>query len=171
MGLLKQLLVHSLAVCLILAPLAAHAEAVDDKFTQISPQSRLGGDEFVHGSGYGKILMRVMVFGAVPKQGIHYFPEGTDMLFALLYAGGYSETTKLNGITIRRRSSRELIKIDLEDLMADGLPIPKLIDGDVVNVPFNWRKSYQEVLFYTGMVTTLGTLLIGVAALISASKK
>ena len=150
--------------------MAAHAEAVDDKFTQISPQSRAGGDEMVHGAGYGKILMRVMVFGAVPRQGIHYYPEGTDLLFALLYAGGYQETTKLNGITIRRRNSRELINVDLEDLMDDGLPIPKLIDGDVINVPFNWRKSYQEILFYTSVISTLGTLLIGVAAIISARR-
>lgn len=151
--------------------MAAHAEAVDDKFTQISPQSTRGADEFIHGAGYGKILMRVMVFGAVPRQGIHYFPEGTDLLFALLYAGGYQETTKLNGITIRRRNSRELLTVNLEDLIEDGLPIPKLVDGDVVNVPFNWRKSYQEVLFYTSVITTLGTLLIGVAAIISSTTK
>ncbi len=171
MGLLKQFLVCTIIVCQILAPIAAHAEAVDDKFTQISPQSRAGGDEHIHGAGYGKILMRVMMFGAVPMQGIHYVPEGTDMLFALLYAGGYGETTKLNGITIRRRTSRELIKVDLEDLMEDGLPIPKLLDGDVVTVPFNWRKSYQEILFYTSVITTMGTLLIGIAALVSANKK
>ncbi len=171
MALTKQLFTCTLSLCLILAPMAAYAEAVDDKFTQISPQSRGGGDEQIHGAGYGKILMRVMVFGAVPRQGIHYFPEGTDLLFALLYAGGYQDTTKLNGITIRRRNAKELINIDLEDLVADGLPIPKLVDGDVVTIPFNWRKGYQEVLFYTSVISTIGTLLIGVAAIITSSKK
>ncbi len=84
--------------------------------------------------------------------------------------GGYGEMTKLNGITIRRRNSKELLTVDLEDLMEDGLPIPKLVDGDVITVPFNWRQSYQEILFYTGVITTLGTLLIGVAALINSTK-
>jgi hypothetical protein len=168
---LKSFVVHVLAFCLVLAPVAAHAEAVDDKFTQISPQGRAGGDEKIHGAGFGKILMRIMVFGAVPNQGIHYVPEGTDMFFLLLYCGGHSDNTKLDGITIRRRGAREIITVDLEDLMDENLPIPKLVDGDVVTVPFNWRKSYNDLLFYTGVIGTLSGLLVGVAALVTASKK
>ncbi|RAV23900.1 hypothetical protein DQE84_18485, partial [Staphylococcus warneri] len=81
-----------------------------------------------------------LIFGSVPVQGIHYMPEGTDLLFAILYAGGYGEMSSLNGITIRRRNQRALIEVDLEDLIEDGRPIPKLADGDIISVPFNWRK-------------------------------
>src|SRR5688572_16189856 len=96
----------------------ALAESVDDKFTQISPQGKADGN--IHGQSYGKILMRVIMFGAVSGQGVHYVPEGTDLLFAILYAGGKNDTTKLNGITIRRRNVQHLLEIDLEDIMDEG---------------------------------------------------
>jgi hypothetical protein len=143
----------------------AGAESVDDRFTQISPKHTLGGGEYIHGTGYGKILMRVMIFGAVPQQGIHYVPEGTDLLFALLYAGGYGSDTKLNGITIRRRGIQELLEIDLEDLLEEGKSVPKLADGDVINVPFNWRKDYQDFGYLTTVFTALTGLVISVVAL------
>lgn len=154
-------------LCFILAcpPQLAFGEAVDDQFTQITPKHSPGSGEFVHGQGYGKILMRVMVFGSVPQQGIHYVPEGTDLLFAILYAGGYGETTKLNGITIRRRNVKDLIEVDLEDLIADGRTIPKLLDGDIVSVPFNWKKDYQEFIFLTSIFTSLTSLVLAVVAL------
>lgn len=157
-------------ICVVLVTLLLchgtllRGEAVDDKFTQISPQSKTDGA--IHGAGYGKILMRVMMFGAVPSQGVHYMPEGTDLLFAILYAGGYNESTKLSAISIRRRNVKNLIEVDLEQLMENGDSIPKLLDGDVVNVPFNWRKNYQDLLFYTTVFTTLGTLALGIAAIV-----
>jgi hypothetical protein len=141
------------------------AESVDDRFTQITPSHSPGAGEYIHGQGYGKILVRVMLFGAVPQQGIHYVPEGTDILFALLYAGGYGEMTKLNGITIRRRGVQELLEIDLEDLIEEGKTIPKLADGDVVNVPYNWKKDYQEFQFFTTLLTSITSLVALVAVL------
>src|SRR4051794_9266079 len=89
------------------------AESVDDRFTQISPKHAPGAGEYVHGQGYGKILIRVMMFGAVPQQGVHYVPEGTDLLFGLIYAGGSADNAKLNGVTIRRRGIQELLEVDL----------------------------------------------------------
>lgn len=141
------------------------AEALDDKFTQISPRHVPGAGEYVHGQGYGKILIRVLIFGAVPTQGIHYVPEGTDLLFAIVYAGGYTDTTKLNGITVRRRDQNKLLEIDLEDLMKDGEPIPKLVDGDAITVPFNWRKDFSTILTITGFISSLTALTFSIIAL------
>ena len=162
MNILKKLLIVLAACSLSLHSVTVQAESVDDRFTQITPNHTLGSGEFIHGQGYGKILVRVMMFGAVPTQGIHYVPEGTDLLFAMLYAGGYSDNTKLNGITIRRRGIQELLEIDLEDLIEEGKSIPKLADGDVVNVPFNWRKDYQDFTFFMSVVSSLGVLVSAV---------
>ncbi len=137
-----------------------HAESIDDKFS--GPQGDVG---FIHGKGYGKVLMRILIFGAIPHQGVHYMPEGTDLLFGILYAGGYSDETKLNGINIRRRKVAELIEIDLEDVIADGREIPKLQDGDIVSIPFNWRKSYQEISFFVGLISAVSSLIISIVAL------
>jgi hypothetical protein len=152
-------------VAFLTVSLNVRGEAVDDKLTQISPDFKPGSGEYIHGTGYGKILMRVMMFGAVGAQGIHYFPEGTDLLFAILSSGGVGEQTKLNGTTIRRRNVKNLIEIDLEDLIEEGKAIPKLADGDVINVPFNWRRNYQQFMFYTQVLFSITGFLLAVVAL------
>ncbi len=152
-------------VAFLSASLHVHAEAVDDKLTQISPEFKPGAGEHIHGAGYGKILMRVMMFGAVGQQGIHYFPEGTDLLFSILATGGVSETTKLNGITIRRRAVKNLIEVDLDELVESGKSIPKLADGDVIRVPFNWRRDYQQFLFYTQVLFSISSFILAMVTL------
>lgn len=139
--------------------LTLRAESVDDQFTEISPSFRVGTGEFVHGQSYGKLLMRILILGAVPAQGIHYMPEGTDLMFGIIYAGGKADYTKMSGITIRRRGQKELIDIDLDNLIADGKAIPKLADGDIIDVPYNWRKGTQDILFWTGVFTALTGVL------------
>ncbi len=109
--------------------------------------------------------MRILLFGSIPTQGVHYMPEGTDLLFGILYAGGYGQESKLNGITIRRRKVSNLMEVDLEDVIAEGKEIPKLQDGDIINVPFNWRRTYQEIAFFSGIITAVSTLIISIVAL------
>ena len=141
------------------------AESVEDKFTQIAPSHSPGSGEFVHGQGYGKILIRVLLFGAVPQQGAHYFPEGTDLLFGILYAGGYTDDTKLDEITIRRRGVKDLVEVDLESVIDDGEKVPKLQDGDVVTVPFNWRKDVTTITTITGFITAMTGFTLSLIAL------
>jgi hypothetical protein len=159
------LLVWSICTSLLIAPTSIRAESVDDKLTQITPTFTPGAGEFIHGTGYGKILMRVMMFGAVPQQGIHYYPEGTDLLFAILYAGGYAEHTKLDGIKIRRRGQKDIISIDLQELMEDGEKVPKLMDGDVVDIPYNWRRDAATFSSVTGFLTAITTFTLAMVAL------
>lgn len=159
----------TISLCVICAFLSAslplHAESVDDKFTQISPQFSPGNGEYMHGQGYGKLLMRIIVLGAVPQQGVHYMPEGTDLMFAIIYCGGKGDQTKLNGIAIRRRNVPDVIKVNLEDLLEEGVPIPKLVDGDVVDVPYNWKKDYSEFMFISGVFTSVTALILAIIAL------
>jgi len=152
-------------VVIMLLPVSLRAEAIDDTFTQITPTHMPSTGEFVHGQGYGKVLMRIMFFGAVPSQGIHYVPEGTDLLFAMLYAGGYTDSTKLAGITIRRRNVKNLIEVDLEDLLDEGRSVPKLIDGDVVNVPFNWRRDMAMITMITGFISAMTGFTLSIVSL------
>jgi hypothetical protein len=154
-----------LVFCLVTPVSYVGAESVDEEFTHISPKHSPGGGEFVHGQGYGKILVRVLMFGAIPQQGIHYVPEGTDMLFGILYAGGYGDNTKMNNITVRRKGVPELIHVDLESIIEEGAAIPKLKDGDIVNVPYNWRRDYQEFMFFTSIFSSLTGLVISLAFL------
>ncbi len=161
---MRSLLSAVLVFCLVL-PAGLRAESIDDEFTHISPKHSPGAGEFVHGQGYNKILSRILMFGAIPQQGVHYVPEGTDLLFAILYAGGYSPETKLNRISIRRKHMSETIEVNLEELIEEGGAIPKLKDGDIVNVPFNWRNDYKEFLFFTSIFTSITGLVISIALL------
>jgi len=146
--------------------LPVYSESLSERYNVQTPVSGTdsGAGEYIHGANYGKLLIRILMFGAIPQQGIHHIPEGTDLLFAILYAGGYSNETKLNGIAIRRRDVKELMIVDLEDLIEDGKPIPKLMDGDIVNIPFNWRRDWADFQFITSMFVSVSTLLLSIYA-------
>jgi hypothetical protein len=149
----------------LILPPSARAESLGDNFSNISPALGPGGGEYVHGQKQGKILIRVLVFGSVGSQGIHYVPEGTDLLFAILYAGGYTDSSKLSGITIRRKNVKDVIDVDLEDLIADGKEVPKLIDGDVITVPYNWRRDITTITMITSFISSMTAFTLSVIAL------
>ncbi len=155
-------------ISLILSFLGAPVQVFADQteFTHVTPTKTFdGSSEFYHGSTQGKLLIRVMLMGAVQKQGIHYFPENTNLLDAILYSGGVSDTTKLNGITIRRKKQAELIDVELEDLVEDGEALPALVDGDIVTVPWNWRRDVATISLVTGFVSSLAAFGIAMVAL------
>lgn len=141
------------------------AEATSEQFSSVTPLHMGGGGEFVHGQRQGKLLIRVLMLGAIPQQGIHYVPEGTDVLFSILYSGGYQDTSRLNGIYIRRKNVRDLIDIPLEDLIADGSEVPKLMDGDIVTVPFNWRRDVATISLVTGFLSSMTAFTLSIIAL------
>lgn len=162
---LKKIIVSCVICSFLISTTEVRAESVEDKHTQIVPSHAPGSGEFVHGQGYGKILMRVLMFGSVPQQGVHYVPEGTDLLFGILYAGGYGDATKLNGIQIRRRGQHELVMVNLEDLIRDGDKIPKLLDGDIVTIPYNWRRDIQTIGLVTGFLAAMTGFTLSLIAL------
>lgn len=161
----KKFISAFLILSIFFASFPAYPEAMDDKMTNIVPGRSLGGGEYVHGAGYGKILMRIMMFGSIGQQGVHYMPEGTDLLFAMLFSGGYTEQSKIDKITIRRRGQVELIKINLEELMETGEKIPKLNDGDIINIPYNWRKDVSTIGLITGFITAMTGFALSLVAL------
>ncbi len=162
---IKKILTLCVVLSLTLSTHGIRAESMDDKFTQIPPNHSPGAGEYVHGVGYGKLLMRVMLFGAVGQQGVHYFPEGTDLMFAIIYSGGVSEVAKMNGIKIHRRNIKELINVDLEDLLAEGEKVPKLMDGDVVSVSYNWRRDMATLSTFTGFIAGMTGFALAMIAL------
>lgn len=165
MIILKQLFIGVLILAITI-PVPARAEAVSESFSTISPIQGGGGGEFVHGQKQGKLLMRVLIFGSVPVQGIHFVPEGTDLLFAVLYAGGYTDASKLDNVSIRRKNVRNLIEVDLEDLIEEGRSIPILLDGDIVTVPFNWRRDINTITLITSFVSSMTAFTLSLVALI-----
>jgi hypothetical protein len=161
----KHLICLCLVACISLSPLAAKAESLDEKSTETAPGAAKNQGEFTHGAGQGKLLMRILLFGAVPQQGVHYMPEGTDLLFALIYSFLKTDSTKMDGITIRRRNSKPLLEVNLESLIEHGRDIPKLYDGDIVTVPYNWRRDLETISLITGFITSMTGFTLAIIAL------
>ncbi|MCB0403729.1 MAG: hypothetical protein KDD51_03020 [Bdellovibrionales bacterium] len=167
---LQVFLVYGLIYSLLATPAFAvkgePAGGDETAFTYIAPNEQVAGSgEFVHGAGRGKLLVRVLMLGSIDQQGIHYFPENTNLLDAVLLAGGIDDTSKLNGITIRRKGKQELIDVALEDLLEDGEAIPFLVDGDVVNIPWNWRKDIGNITLVTGFISSITAFTLAMIAL------
>src|SRR4051812_16725778 len=75
---------------------------------------RMGsGSEFVSGDYPGAVLMRVNLWGAVGKPGIHFVPAQTDLVTLLSFAGGPSEAAKMSGLYIKRWTSGKEFVIEV----------------------------------------------------------
>jgi len=162
----KQIIASLLILMTLLhVPAISLAERKKETYTYATPGEARSGGQFVHGGKPGVLLIRVYILGAVGQQGIHFFPDGTDILDAMLYAGGMADTTKLNGIQIRRKDVADLIDVDLEDLIEDGEAYPKLKDGDVVQVPWNWRRDIATIGLITGFLGSMTAFTLSLIAL------
>ncbi len=142
----------------------AYGESVSQRYSALNPTSLMGQGEFVHGQEYGKLLIQVTIVGAIGQQGIHHVPEGTDLLFALLYAGGATPTTDLTNIVIRRRHQSNLLKVNLDESINEGNVIPVLRDGDIVKVSYSWKQDISTVMMVTSLLSVLSALTFASAA-------
>lgn len=142
----------------------AFAEPNSKKMGYATEQSAQDG-QFIHPGKPGQLLIRVHMLGSLTQQGIHYFPEGTDILDALLYAGGVMDTTKIDSIQIRRNGVKDIVEMDLTEIIEDGREIPKVNDGDIVNVPFNWRRDISTISLIAGFLTAATGFIVSVIAL------
>ena len=76
------------------------------------------------------------------------------------------ETTQnTNGITIRRKGVKEMLEVNLEDLIEDGKKIPRLQDVDIINVPFNWRRDVSTIKLITTFVSAMTGFTLSLIAL------
>jgi hypothetical protein len=118
-------------------------------------QERTG---FIVGEPQG-LEMMVHVIGEVQKPGEYRVRDRTDLLQLISKAGGPTQFSRLNGITVRRTSwmrasaspstdapSVEIIQVNLDKIMRDKTESPPLLQpGDVVFVPKNkwhrWRDA------------------------------
>ena len=97
-----------------------------------------GGNEFVSGDYPGAVLMKVNLWGAVGKPGIHYVPTQTDLVSLLSYAGGPMESAKLSDVYIKRWTGgkEQLLEVDTEELLKKpGVEPPVLQANDIVVIP------------------------------------
>ena len=109
-------------------------------------------------------LLRIAVFGQVPRPGYMHVPA--DMLLSdlLMRAGGPGGTADLTKAEVRRGSERLLAARDVQTALADGISLDDLHlrSGDEFNVPLkkttNWTSVMQAAAVVTGLVSVAFTL-------------
>jgi len=172
---LKRFTAVFLLMSLISNPLYA-VDAGDFKLTR----DLLGGSngsEYVSGRGDLGIMIRVNLWGAVSKPGVHFVPEKTDLVTLFSYAGGPLDSAILDEITITRKETGhvKVIKVDLEDLLNyPDQNIPVVQAGDVINVKKNtlsfWEKNLGIILSTGSLISLTLSILISSNALLQSKK-
>lgn len=158
----------TLLVCFSLVTPPVYATDIDSGFAIPSDVADKGkGTEFTSGAYPGALMMRINLWGAVGKAGIHFIPTGTDLITLLSYAGGPLALAELDNIVIKRRTkNRErVIKIDMENYLTSiAIKSPALEANDIVFIPSTKPIISQNTALILGTVTSLlGLILVSFA--------
>jgi hypothetical protein len=126
---------------------------------------RSRGNEYVSGDAPGVVLMKVNLWGAVNRPGIHFVPIHTDLLTLLSYAGGPTDAAELDDVAIKRRvgGKEELIEINLEkSIRKVESGFVALESNDIVVIPANRPFISQNALATLGFISSLlSVVLVG----------
>lgn len=162
MKLSKRILIFIVSYHLISLP--CHAQT--DKFFDFSANGKSLGAEYVSGDSPGTVLMKVNLWGAVNRPGIHHVPVKTDLMSLMSYAGGPLSSAELDEVTIKREigNKRKLITVNVQELISgvshhqiqlspnDIVVIPKddpLVDRDTLVMASFFSLVISSILAVT----------------------
>lgn len=168
MEFVKKLLLVMISSSLALSPVMAQ----DLTSGYLLPEDAVGsaGSEFKSGAKPGAVLMRVNLWGAVGKAGIHYVPAHTDLLTLISYAGGPHKEANLDEVIIKRRrktkdgKKEEIIEVDVEQFFVTGATEinPVLEAHDIVIIPADKPViSSNTVMVISAVGTVFSIILAG----------
>mgnify|MGYP003393092984 CR=1 FL=1 len=170
---LRKLLIAVIA--LQLACLPAQADDLTSGFARTEDLQGAGtGSIFVSGQQPGAVLVKINLWGAVNKAGIHFVPPQTDFVSLLSYAGGPKSNADLGDAYIKRKSQNkeEIIEVDIRDIMkAKGNHNPVLEPNDIVVIPEQIPTIEPNTAVTVGFVASiLGIILASIAIRDSINK-
>ena len=116
------------------------------------------GAEYTSGNQPGTVLMRVNLWGAVQRPGIHNIPVKSGLMELVSYAGGPTADAKLKEVTIKRElgKSRKLIKVNVDELVR-GVSHHhlELSPNDIVVIPRDKPLVDNDTLTVVGLVSII----------------
>ena len=123
-------------------------------------------NEFFVGKDFGRPLISVNLISGVSKPGVYHVPVDTDMVELIAYAGGTVERAAVDEISIRRQIGRKVTveKVNLQRSFRLGEELPRMLDGDSVQVPVN--QSVDRTLVWVLILS--GILSAGLSATLIA---
>jgi hypothetical protein len=129
------------------------------------------GSEFMSGQEPGTVMMKVNLWGAVRKPGIHHIPVKTDLVGLMSFAGGPNDNAIIDEITIKRQQGNKQTKINVN--------LSQLIHGeysanltlqpdDIIVVPADEPWISQNAFTVAIFASTLASIILS-AVLIDAN--
>ena len=152
-----------LVLCLQLVNPTAWAADLTSGFSRSEDIKGGSGNIFVSGSSPGAVLMKVNLWGAVSKSGIHYIPPRTDFVTLLSYAGGPFATANLEEVYIKRQTegTEKIIHVNIKDLVGQNSSTNPIIEpNDIIVVPQIEPIVSDNTMKSIGIVTTFISLIL-----------
>lgn len=158
-----------------LAPVFSYAQSSKPGFS-FSEELRdnIRGSEYVSGKYPGAVLMKVNLWGAVQKPGIHHIPVKTDLITLLSYAGGPLPEADLDEVFIKRKVKDQEIRynIDVEEMLGEEVSqAPRLLANDIVVVPGTEPAVSSNTVVMVGLISSIAAILVSGAILANQISK
>ena len=154
----------SLVIAIQLGSFSAFAQNLDSGFVRAEDVKGAGqGNIFVSGKKEGGVLIKVNLWGAVNKSGIHYIPHETDFVSLLSYAGGPSSKANLESAYIKRRTkdAEEIIPVNIKDIVGvESAHNPLIQPNDIIVVPEYKPTIDQDTVVTIGFVSTILSVVL-----------
>ena len=119
------------------------------------------GSEFISGRRKGAVLMKVNLWGAVRRPGIHHVPVRTDLVNLLSYAGGPTSEALLSDVVIKRKTGgqEKRIEVDLNDIISgSNTNYYSLEANDIIVVPEEKMWINNNTVVVVGVISTVLTM-------------
>lgn len=123
------------------------------------------GNEFMSGQEPGVVMMKVNLWGAVRRPGIHHIPVKTSLIELMSYAGGPSDTAIMDSITIKRTVGQEQkkISINLSEVIHDQKVYDLVLKpDDIIVVPASQPWVSQNMFTIAMMLSILASTVLSV---------
>ena len=107
--------------------------------------------------------MKVNLWGAVNRPGIHHVPVRTDLMSLVSYAGGPTNLAMLDRVTIKRQvgNSRKLIKVDVEELIKGvSHHQVELAANDIIVIPADEALISQDTIALVTVISLVFTTIL-----------
>jgi NADH:ubiquinone oxidoreductase subunit F (NADH-binding) len=163
---MNHILKRTLACLISSLFISAQASAQNTSYLGLENLAKSGGAEFISGNQPGTVLMKVNLWGAVNRPGIHHVPIRTDLMSLMSYAGGPTGKAILDKVTIKRETenTRKLIKVDVEELIqGESHYNVELAPNDIIVIPTDEPLISSDTLAVVSLVSlVMSTILAAV---------
>ncbi len=121
------------------------------------------GSEYMSGQEPGTVMMKVNLWGAVRKPGIHHIPVKTDLVGLMSFAGGPNDNALVDEITIKRQQGNKQtrINVDLSQLIHGEYNNNLMLQpDDIIVVPADEPWISQNAFTLAIFASTLASILL-----------